>query len=279
MKRNADLSIDKLINRLIHLGAFTDEETIQALLQKKEEVRPALINLLYDKKVWDLKSDLATWAPICIIHLLSSMGNSKEAAEAVIDSIKKYHNDMGDWITEEASNVLAGFGSVAFENIGGMLFDRDMEEFCRSTGSNALFLISKESGNDFTKMSIELIKKAIMEEESNENDLMRTLLTSDLSDFKDPDSLDFIKSLFQRELIDAESISMEEITKIYNYEYEDLKHMSRRDPLEIFQKNANHYIHNCEYSRWTDKKLNPRNGLCPCGSGKKFKKCCMLLEK
>ena len=270
-------SPDALINRLVHLGTFTDRETIDSILEMKEETRPLLIDLLYDYDTWDSEGDYASWAPICIIHLLSAMGESREAAEAVADSIREYYDETGDWITEDAYNALSGFGAEAFEPISKMVLDRGMEEFCRSAAANALFLISKDAGTDFMKRSIEIIKNAIMEEEDSEDDTVRTLLTEDLSDFKDPDSLDFIKSLFQKDLIDTGIIEFEEVMEIYSGESDELGDLSRRDPLGIFAKDSKEYYRRTEHSPWTDRRRNGRNDPCPCGSGKKFKKCCMLL--
>ena len=274
---NAAKQPDALINRLVHLGVFTDRETIDSLLQMKEEARPLLIDLLYDDANWDIYGDHALLAPICVIHILSAMGESREAAEAVADSITEHVIDADDWITEDASNALSGFGAEAFEPISKIVLDRDMDEFWRSAAANALFLISKDAGTDFMRRSIAIIKKAIIEEESNEDDLARTLLASDLSDFKDPDSLDFIKSLFQRGLMDTDDFELEDVLRVYSGEFDDLRHMSRRDPLGIFTKDSKEHYRSEEYSPWTDRKLNGRNDRCPCGSGKKFKKCCMLL--
>ncbi|MHB1493763.1 MAG: SEC-C metal-binding domain-containing protein [Thermoplasmataceae archaeon] len=268
---------ESLIERLIHLGMFTDKETIDLLLRMKEETRPLLIDMLYDDDLWDTDGDHAIWAPICIIHILSAMGDSREAAEAVVYAIREYHEEMGDWLTQDASNALSGFGAEAFEPISEMILDRELEEFCRSTAANALFLISGDAGNDFRKRSIAVIKKAIVEESASKDNLARTLLTSDLSDFKDPDSLDFIKSLFQKGLLNSRSLSLEEVMGIYDGQFDDLRHMSRRNPLQVFSKDSRDYYRRMEYSAWTDKKLNGRNDKCQCGSGKKFKKCCMLL--
>ncbi len=268
---------ESLIERLIHLGMFTDKETIDLLLKMKEETRPLLIDMLYDDDLWDTDGDHSIWAPICIIHILSAMGDSREAAEAVVYTIREYHTEMADWLTEDASNTLSGFGVEAFEPISEMILDRELEEFCRSVAANALFLISRDAGNDFRKRSIAVIKKAIVEETASKDKLARTLLTSDLSDFKDPDSLDFIKSLFQKGLLNSDSLSLQEVMGIYDGQFDDLKHMSRRNPLRVFSKDSKDYYRGTEYSAWTDKKLNGRNDKCQCGSGKKFKKCCMLL--
>ncbi|MHB1440900.1 MAG: DUF1186 domain-containing protein [Cuniculiplasma sp.] len=277
MNDNTTKDPETLIERLIHLGMFTDKETIDLLLKMKEKVRPLLIDMLYTDDLWDEYGDHSLWAPICVIHILAAMGDSKDAAEAVVYAIREYDTEEKDWVTEDAAKALSSFGVEAFEPISEIIMDRDLEEFSRSAAANALFLISKDAGIDFRKRSIAVIMKAIVEETTSNDDLARTLLASELSDFKDPDSLDFVKSLFQKGLMDSNILSLEEVMGIYDGQFDDLSHMFRHNPLHVFSKESKNFYRGTEYSLWTDKRRNGRNDRCRCGSGKKFKKCCMLL--
>lgn len=89
-----------------------------------------------------------------------------------------------------------------------------------------------------------MIRKAI--EEENENRSARTLLASDLADFKDPGSLNFIKSLFDRNLLDTRDLAFEEVRDVYAGEYDDLKHMRRGSPLDIFENSSHNFYRNTE---------------------------------
>jgi SEC-C motif/Protein of unknown function (DUF1186) len=262
-----------MVERLLNLGTRTDDETISSLLRRKEESRPLLTKLVGDEDLWETDSGYSTWAPICAIHLLSVMGG-RDAVGAVGKAIREHHDETGDWITEDAPSVLSAFGADAFEVLAEMVLDRDLEEFCRSAASRALLMMSGNN-EELRQRSISLLRDAISAEKDDM--LARSILTDDLCEFKDPDSLEFIRSLFQMNLIDKFHLTYEEVLNVYAGKYDEMGYNVPSNPLDIFSKSSSNFYRRTDKSPWLDRRKVGRNENCPCGSGKKFKKCCMTL--
>ncbi|MER5175137.1 MAG: SEC-C metal-binding domain-containing protein [Candidatus Nitrosocosmicus sp.] len=129
-----------------------------------------------------------------------------------------------------------------------------------------------------------------------------------LTDLKDSSSIDFIKSLFEDGEIDEEITTLDEVLDVYKELYDKNIEESYRmkDILDYFKVNDFFLSSNSDLSEGhtflnddlgsvpiesdikgdhvqvsnhpTTKTLKPkigRNDLCHCGSGKKYKKCCM----
>lgn len=129
-----------------------------------------------------------------------------------------------------------------------------------------------------------------------------------LTDLKDSSSIDFIKSLFEDGEIDEEITTLDEVLDVYKGLYDKNIEESYRmkDILDYFKVNDFFLSSNSDLSEGhtflnddlgsvpiesdikgdhvqvsnhpTTKTLKPkigRNDLCHCGSGKKYKKCCM----
>ncbi len=267
------IKMESLIRRLVYLGPNTDEDTVRVLLRRREESLPRIIRMVRGEDLWDLDKGYSTWAPICAVHLLSAMGG-KNAIEAVVDAIGKHHDEVGDWITEDAASVLAAFGTDAFDALAEMISDRRLEEFCRGAAARALLMISK-GDSEVRQKSIALLRQVI----SNEDDsrLARSILVDEFAEFKDRDSLELIKSLFERGLVDTSDVTYEVVLRVYAGEYDDLNHSTPENPLGIFKRDPGNFYRKTNKSTWLSGEIG-RNHACPCGSGRKFKKCCMMLK-
>ena len=77
----------------------------------------------------------------------------------------------------------------------------------------------------------------------------------------DPDLYEYLENLLSSGAITDEVSGIDALKKIYKGET-DSRPVAPRDPLSLF-----------EYCR--GRKDPARNGPCPCGSGKKYKRCCM----
>ncbi|HJT84895.1 MAG TPA: DUF1186 domain-containing protein [Nitrososphaeraceae archaeon] len=309
MKDNNSINIEDLndkniiesINYLINFKNKTPLKIIQNILDKRENVLPYLINVLETDRYWNLP-----WIPICVIHILSVIGGN-QALQSIVKTIKKHYNDTGDWLTEEMSSILAQFGPEAFDTIIEMIRDRHLNIWIREGAFRSLAMIAKNN-QEITTKSIPILKEIIREEQNKEN---RTILLNEFIELKDKDSIPFVKSLFERKMINESDVTFDEYIQVLNGEFEYLKHTEIRNPLEIFG-NSKYYRDNegtnYEEEEYTfldsqddlnipefygetqeetedstshksrEKKIG-RNEMCPCGSGKKYKKCCMLKVK
>jgi hypothetical protein len=294
-ENNIIVPIQDLIERFARLGPNTDFNIIEQLLSRKDESLPYIIEIAQNDKYWfsDDDGEYSSWTPVCALHLLSVIGGP-EAINAFINSIKEYYDDTEDWITEDMPAILANFGIEAFENIQDMLLDKEEEEvdtFVRAGAARALFLISEKYPYTREK-SIKALRDAI----SSENDqIARSCFMYELVHFKDHNSLPFIEIYFKNDMIDDGLMTLDDVLEYYygnGSDFNSLGNTMAKDSLDIFKDSPNNFYRNSNTGKYLPstksnnyqpitksilKKEVGRNDPCPCGSGKKYKKCCLKI--
>ena len=291
-ENNIIIPIQDLIERFARFGPNTDFNIIEQLLSRKDESLPYIIEIAQNDKYWfPDDGEYSSWTPVCALHLLSVIGGP-EAINSFINSVREYYDDTADWITEDMAAILANFGIEAFENIKNMLLDKDeVDMFVRAGAARALFLIS-EKYPDTREKSIKALRDAI----SFENDgIARSCFMYELVYFKDHDSLPFIEFYFKNDMIDDGWMILDDV---YQYYYESgsdsnssLGNTTAKDSLDIFKDTPDNFYRNSNQGKYITstktndqltakkilKKETGRNDPCPCGSGKKYKKCCLKI--
>lgn len=274
-------SIQSLISKMIGSGGNVSVETAGSILRRRDEALPYLIDIVKSDRHWR-SSGVEAWAPISAMHLLALIGGG-EALDAVVYATYKYCEEMGDWLTEDLPSILAYFGADAYGALLSMVNDGTLEPFARNSAARALHAISRKNQN-LRKQAVDAFKKAIL---SEEDCLARTLLVDVLIEFKDSDTLEFVRSLFARNLIDTSTLTIEEVEGVYAGEYDDILHMDDMDPMDPFKiQKAREYVTSMDNGviqeatasrgqQTAKRRKVGRNEPCPCGSGKKYKKCCL----
>jgi hypothetical protein len=270
--------VESLVQRLAVRGPETDMETVRSIVARKEETLPHLVRVATEEKYWDTESRLfSVWAPICAMHVLSKIGGNK-AASAVYSAMRIHYDDTGDWITEDMPYVLAAFGPGGFDTLASMVADSSLDEYVRDGAARALVIISGIYP-EIKSRSVEVLKKAITDEG---DESARSILADTLAEFKDSDTLPFLEDLFKKELIDTAYIDYETVLDIYAGKFDRLQRHIPRDPLDIFNPGPGNFYRKNNPSpkskgRNSGKTKVGRNDPCPCGSGRKFKKCCLKM--
>ena len=204
------------------------------------------------------------------------------------------------------SSILAQFGPDAFNTLIDIIKDRSFDIWVRGGVIRSLLMIANNNPEIATK-SIPIIKDLILEEQNKVN---RTILLNEFIEFKDKDSFQFIKSLFERKRVEESAVTFHEYVQVLNGEFDYLGNTVIKDPLRIFgepENNQNNEVTKYEDDEYTyldsqddlsipefdeetdeetknnirhiekEKKIG-RNELCSCGSGKKYKKCCLKVK-
>ncbi len=291
-ENNIVIPIQDLIERFARLGPNTEFNIIEQLLSRKDESLPYITAIAQNDKYWfPDDGEYSSWTPVCALHLLSVI-SGPEAMNAFINSIKEYYDDTGDWITKDMPVILANFGIDVFENIKNMLLDKKVNGFVRADAARALFLISEKYPYAREK-SVNALRDAI----SSENDeIARSCFMYELVHFKDHDSLPFIEFYFKNDMIDEGLMTYDDDVLEYYYgsgsDLYSLDNTVAKDSLDIFKDSPDNFYRNSNTGKYlTSTKSNDhqptaksilkkevgRNDPCPCGSGKKYKKCCLKI--
>jgi len=101
----------------------------------------------------------------------------------------------------------------------------------------AIVVIAEKSGKEaLRKATIECLRNAISTEKDR---TARTLLAIDLAETRDRGSLPFIKSLYDRRLIDSGFASYEDAEKICaGHDYLSEREAARKDPMDFFSPHS-----------------------------------------
>lgn len=106
-------------------------------------------------------------------------------------------------------------------------------------------------------------------------------LVDELLSFKDPNFLPQVRKAFEDGRIDTEVISQDDVDWVFDLSEKEQSYFKfMRSPLEHFSRENISHLRKISYpeKETPAKKIKTkigRNDPCPCGSGKKYKKCCM----
>ncbi|SNQ62431.1 DUF1186 domain-containing protein [Candidatus Methanoperedens nitratireducens] len=282
------MSTKELVELMVELKLYVNRN-LALEIAKREDAVFYLRKMIQDGMHWRSDGPGEGWSPIHAIHILALI-KSREALELLLDIIRYHEDDLSDWLTENVSSLLVAFGEDAIESLKEFTEDETLESFARSTATTALKVLAKkfpQHENDIKLHLIELLK-------STGDDTFAGLVADDLTSFHDPSVIPEIHRAFEMGRIDEMVIREEEIIDTINGVYHDIDESEFKryteDPLNHFSREEIEYLHNLHYAKPEKKHIEPaeakpkkkkigRNEPCPCGSGKKYKKCCMGKEK
>lgn len=233
------------------------QETYQQLGFSKEHI-PDLIKMITDENLLrlDSKSD-AVWAPVHAWRILGQL-RAAEAIPVLIAQLFRIDEDDDDWVGEELPKVFALIGEPAIRRLSQYLADAKNHLYARAAAADGLAYIAKSHQELRQNCSIRL-EKALVHYAENDKTL-NGFLVAHLIDLKAVETMPVIQEAYKEGCVDLSICGDLEEVEI---EFGIREHRSTPRPR-----------------LWMHKLFSPekskvgRNDPCPCGSGKKYKKCC-----
>jgi hypothetical protein len=281
-----ELSTEELINEFISAELRVPIPLAKEICNRPDSA-PHLARIIEEDEYWEEGGLGDGWSPIHALHLLGCI-KTTEALHVLIVTLRDRGEDIGDWLTEDMPSILANFGSSAVEPLTELVLDESLGAFVRGVAATALGVIAhkhSEYREPVIKVFRQIIKEANAKGAEENNYTFITLLVDDLAQLKDQDAFEDIKQAFANELIDEFFINLEDIKRIYRTPDEDMSYHyhHEKDPMDHFSQKNIDYLYKLHYDtkkkkiskgKRKEKKIG-RNDPCPCGSGKKYKKCCL----
>jgi len=233
----------------------------------KEHI-PNLIDMLTDEDLnWADSDSKEVWAPV---HAWRALGQLRatEAIEPLIQQMHLIDDEEDDWIGEEFPQVFAMIGPSAIAPLEAYLAESDDGLYSRVCAACSLARIGEAHPD-----SIEECRRAlttVLEGFSENDPELNGFLIDSLVNLKAVGSLNTIREAYQQGCVDMSVLGDLEDAEVllgirekrsapapaYNWSFDAKKPATptKGDPGKV--------------------KIG-RNDPCPCGSGKKYKKCCL----
>lgn len=303
------LSIQKLLNKLEELGDQIPMELAQAILAKEQEAVIPLCDVLQDDDYWEAEGN-KQWMPLHAVKLLGMLADPR-ALPQLVNALIQAHEVDDDWIMDDLPTVFGRIGLPAISQLEEFIHTYEGDNklwWSRSTAADGLVAIALHHPNEQERI-LTFLHGLFSKEDDTE---FLSFAAGSLLDLGDPSSFPVLEEAFDRGIIDEYIIKRDDLfierVKPRGMYKNDL--LSFYDPEQLAKRQARwdnekegreryaaEKIEQREKSIATELKrleiantLNERNVLpisgkigrnepCPCGSGKKFKKCCFSLLK
>jgi len=256
------------VNRLLKYGKCEEIKGWPDYLKigLTHEHIPELIRMVTDHKL--LRADqnsLEVWAPV---HAWRALGQLRadDAIKPLIGLFSELSDD--DWASDELPEVMALFGEKAIKPLREYFLDSSNKELARATAANCLEKIGNE--NSLLKNDCISILAEYLEQSTIDVPTLNGLVIAYLMELEAVDSIDVIRKAFNNGNVDITVAGDLEDVEI------QLGLRTKRETPQPNYLNPEFEKLSSNFNSFTAKKKKiGRNDPCPCGSGKKYKKCCL----
>lgn len=239
---------------------------------------PELITMLTDESLHHAKSTSESiWAPLHAWRVLGQL-HAVEAVPALLDQLYRIDEYDDDWVGEELPDVFAMIGSPAISGLTDYLANSHHTLFARVGAAHSLSNIGQQHP-EARQSSIAALEQQLTHYRQNDPTL-NGFLVSYLLELKAVEAIRTIQDAYHNECVDTTITGDCEDAEI-----ELGVRIARTTPrprpswlgdVKAAQSSLPSTASSSEQavSRGGKKKIG-RNDPCPCGSGKKYKKCCL----
>lgn len=240
---------------------------------------PELIRMTKDDTLNNAAQDsLEVWAPL---HAWRSLGQLQavEAAEPLVRLLEEFPDD-DHWLPTELPEVFSLIGPAAIPEIAEFLADIKVDEMCRTSVPECLERMAL-THIEHRDECVGVLERQLASFEANGPALNAFLILS-LSKLQATEAIDTIRAAFSAGCVDL----------LVQGDVEDVEidmglRLSRDTPppklqlsRDLLVLDEDHFWDDDLDDLQTNTFTNPfrhvgRNDPCPCGSGKKYKRCCL----
>jgi hypothetical protein len=275
MSRYKEMKTEHLIQEMVSLCLEVPPELAQEIGSRDNAIS-FLSDILHGDEYWDHGGPGDGWAPYHVIHILTLL-KTKEALELLLETTRNKLDLLDGWITESIPTLLAAFGESAIERLEEWVLDEKLDLYFRGSIATALNVIAHQH-SDKTEEIKTFLSKLL---EDTNDPTFAAFLIDELLSFKDPKFLPQVRKALEDERIDTDVINEHIVEWLFNLPEKEKSYFKfMESPLEHFSRENISYLRKISYpeketpAKKTKVKVG-RNDPCPCGSGKKYKKCCM----
>lgn len=232
---------------------------------------PSLIEMVSDSTLNDAHPDsIEVWGPLHAWRTLAQLG----AEEAVQPLVRLFENTEDDWLLQELPVVFSMIGPASIPALDAFLRDDAIDPLDRTAIPECLERIAKDHSTA-AKTCVDVLLRQLEKHETNDPTLNAILVLA-LVNLETTKAIDAIRATFAKDRVDISVFGdLEDVEISLGIRK---KRSTPRPRYNIFPDLAP-----LDADEFSDIPAIPvrrsakigRNDPCPCGSGKKYKKCCL----
>ena len=298
-----EMDTESLIKTMVGLELFVNKSLAHEI-SKRDNAVFHLRKIIQDGDYWGDDGFGKGWAPIHTIFILPLIKN-KEALQLLLDIFRYRRNEITNRITGEVSDLFYHFGEDGIDSLIEFTKDETLEPFGRAEVIISLVALAKT----YPSRKEEIMRHISNLIETTDDITFASLIADDLAEFQDKSVLPILKKAFQEGKIINFIIDKKEVESIINgnttceierYTVDPLVHFSRENIEDLYLEfypaeekdedfESESLLNEEDEEEIYSDAIKPeqpvreykvgRNAPCPCGSGKKYKKCCLSKGK
>ena len=278
------MDIPTILTRLKYNDGTFPREALNEAINNQELIIPELLKIIEFTKnnIEELITEEKYFVHIYAMYLLAQF-KEKHAYRLIIDFFSM-PGDMakditGDVVTEALGRILASVYDGNISLLKSLIENKELDEYVRSAALECL-LVLVAVGTKSREEIIDYFKELFNGKLEGDCSYIWTALVSRSTRLYPEEVYDEIKLAYEEELIECFFVDLQTVEKTIKEGKEktlrSLRNNSRYKLIENIISEMQNWA--CFYkSRNEEKKRKKigRNAPCPCGSGKKYKKCCL----
>ena len=275
------------VRQLLSLGELQrDGKLDYAALGLSHNDVPALIRMATDDQLHHgPQNSPVVWSPVHAWRALAQL-RAEEAIAPLVKLFRRSDDGMDDWVSEDLPHALAQFGEVALAPLTAYLADTKHGDWSRVAAAKAISFVGELHSHTRTDCITRL--SAQLEHFAEQSDTLNAFLISPLLDLRAVEMMPEIERAFasgrvdEAVLGDVEDVQIEFGLKTKREHPPKPNSLTRLGeklrafaPAEQLEQELESFDPSGTISVPYVAPLKVgRNDPCPCGSGKKYKKCC-----
>jgi hypothetical protein len=203
---------------------------------------------------------------------MESSGTTKSYTDAIkplLEQLRKIDEEGDDWVSEEMPEVFRMIGKTAIPHLAEYLSNQNHGLFARICASCSIERIGIRDTT--TRLDAVTVLSKQLERYSENDPTLNGFLVDSLVDLKGVEALSIIRKAFEAGYVDCSVMGDLEDAEVKLGIIKESRSSPRCHPG--FAPSSQ--LRNDSVEKELKGKKVGRNEPCPCGSGKKYKKCCM----
>jgi len=252
------------------LRNWSPEKTLYSDLSIDKEDISELIELASDRDLFESELEEEMWIPTHAWRILSEL-DANEAIGDLISLFDEYHDC--DYAHTELPQVVAALSKGKhLQQLSDHLHDESRDESSRVFALDAI---------DYTGRKLEPYKgecvdilASCLDQSNNEYEYLNGFITVSLMRIGGASKIEIIRKAFNQGIVALDVVGDLEDVEI-KLGLRDKRETPKRNHFMEKYPAIKNIIENNDTTSSQKKKKLGRNDICPCGSGRKYKKCCI----